>query len=135
MARKKPPAGLKGPGRALWRSILADLDDGWELDARELDLLRRACRCADELAKLEAEIDRAGVVVEGSHGQARTNPAIAEARQLRLVLLRCLSAIELDDPTEAARSSTPAEARARKAANARWSRVAELERRRAASRG
>ncbi len=43
-ATPKPPAGLGKAGRALWRSIQNDLEDGWALDARELHLLARACR-------------------------------------------------------------------------------------------
>lgn len=106
--------------------ILGDLDAGWELDSRELHLLGRACRCADELADLEAAIDRDGVTVVGSRGQTVIHPGITEARQLRLAQARLLSLIELVDPKAAARSATPAQARARRAAEARWSRQREL---------
>lgn len=124
MARKQPPKKLAAAGKALWRSILADLDEGWELDAREHYLLERACRCADELAELEKAVDRDGPTVDGSRGQLTVHPALAEARQLRLVQLRLLAAIELVDPKAAARSATPAQARARRAAEARWEREA-----------
>ena len=123
MSRKRrpaAPAALAKPGKALWRSILGDLDPGWELDARELHLLERACRCADELVLLEAQVDSAGATVTGSRGQVVVNPALAEARQLRLAQLRLLGAIELVDPQAATRAATPAQARARRAAGARW---------------
>jgi P27 family predicted phage terminase small subunit len=122
-ARKPAPDKLGRAGKALWRSILGDLDPGWELDARELHLLRRACRCADELDRLEKVVDKDGPTVAGSRGQVNVHPAIAEARQLRLVQLRLLSALELVDPQTAIRSATPAQARARKAAEARWQRA------------
>ena len=118
----RPPKALGAPGRALWRSILGDLGESWELDAREFELLGRACRCADELAQLEAAVDRDGATVEGSRGQTVAHPALSEARQLRLVQLRLLGAIEMVDPVEAKRSATPAQAQARKAAEARWAR-------------
>jgi P27 family predicted phage terminase small subunit len=116
--RPAAPKGLADAGKSLWRSILGDLDSGWELDARELYLLERACRCADELAALEAAVDRDGTTVTGSRGQTTVHPALSEARQLRLVQLRLLAAIEVADP--AVRTATPAQARARKAAESRW---------------
>jgi P27 family predicted phage terminase small subunit len=120
--RPTPPAELDKAGKALWRSIHTDLDRGWELDARELHLLARACRCADELAALDAAVDAAGPTSTGSRGQPVIHPALAEARQLRLVQLRLLGAIELVDPQAAIRSATPVQAQARKAAQARWRR-------------
>ena len=120
--RPRPPKGLGEAGKGLWRSILGDLGPSWELDARELHLLGRACRCADELEALEAAVDRDGATVEGSKGQTVAHPALSEARQLRLVQLRLLGALELLDPVEAKRSATPAQAQARKAAEARWAR-------------
>jgi phage terminase small subunit len=115
-----PPEGLGKSGQALWRTIVADVAQGWELDARELHLLRRACRCEDELAELEATVDQHGVTVPGSRGQMTTNPTLSEARQLRIVQLRLLGALELSDPRDVKRTSTPAQARARRAAASRW---------------
>jgi hypothetical protein len=121
-ARPQPPVGLGKPGRELWKAILNDLDPGWELDARELHLLREACLAADHLAALEAAVDRDGVTATGARGQVIVHPALSEARQLRLVQLRLLSAIEMADPKADARSATPTQLRARRAAAARWNR-------------
>jgi len=114
------PTGLAKDGKALWKAILDDLGPGWELDAREIHFLTRACRCADELEKLQKAIDEDGVTVEGSRGQPIVHPALSEARQLRLVQMRLLGAIEVTDPKDAIRSATPAQSRARHAANVRW---------------
>ncbi len=116
----RPPRRLSAAGQGLWADVLGDLQEGWELDARELHVLGRACRCADELAELEAAVDRDGVTVKGSRGQSVVNPALSEARQLRLTQLRLLGAIEMVDPQAALRSATPAQAQARKAAGTRW---------------
>ena len=120
-SKPKPPTSLGKAGRALWRSIQNDLEAGWELDARELKLLERACRTEDDLVSLEAIVDRDGATVEGSRNQVTVHPALVEARQLRLVQLRLLSTLELSDPyVKRESSSTPAQSRARHAAEVRW---------------
>src|SRR4051812_27365302 len=105
-----PPATLGRDGKALWRAIVEGIDEGWELDARERELLGRACRCADELVLLEAAVDRDGLTVKGSRGQTVVHPALAECRQLRLVQLRLLGGIEVVDPQTATRSATSGQA-------------------------
>lgn len=87
-------------GQRLWESIVGDLAEGWELDARELHLLERACRCADDLAALEAAIDADGPTTTGSRGQTVVHPALGEARHLRLVQLRLLAALDLHPDLE-----------------------------------
>ena len=69
---------------------------------------------------LDAAVERDGATVKGSRGQLVVNPALSEARQLELVQLRLLSALELVDPK--ASRTTPTEARARRGASARWNR-------------
>jgi hypothetical protein len=118
--RPGPPADLHKDGRELWAAIMGDLSDGWRLDARELRLLARACRCADEAAELEAAIDRDGATVEGSRKQLVVHPGIAEGRQLRLAELRLLREIEMTDPNVSRSRSTPSARRARRAAETRW---------------
>jgi hypothetical protein len=116
----RTPAGLGAAGRRLWRSIHADLDPDWELDARELDLLSRAARCADEIAALEKVVDEQGTTTLGGAGQVVVHPALAEARQLRTLLMRLLGQIELHDPAEKQRAATPRQRAARRAAEVRW---------------
>jgi hypothetical protein len=81
----KPPQGLRDTGKGLWRAIIADLGQGWRLDALELHFLERSCRIEDELHELERVIDTEGLTTAGSRGQTTIRPALAEARQLRLV--------------------------------------------------
>ena len=118
----KPPGELGAAGKALWKALHADLDLAWELDARELHLLARACGCADHLAALEAVVAADGVTATGSRGQAVVHPALSEIRQMKLAQARLLSAIEVVDPVEAVRPATPAQGRARRAATKRWTR-------------
>jgi P27 family predicted phage terminase small subunit len=118
MADLAPPTGLRKAGKRLWKSITADVGHGWRLDARELHLLERACRVEDELRILEEAVDTSGPMVSGSKGQPVVNPALVEARQLRLVQQRLLGGIELCDPAHGTRSAPSAHASA--AAHARW---------------
>ena len=106
-------------GKAVWRRVLADLGDGWELDARELLILESACRQADGNAQLEAAIDADGVTVRGSMGQPRLNAMVTELRQGRLALERLLASLALPGD-EGAGAQTAAQKRASAAASSRW---------------
>jgi phage terminase small subunit len=116
------PDGLGDAGRDLWGSIVSDLPENWELDHRELHLLEEACLVADQVTALDAAVERDGHTVSGSRGQPTAHPALAESRQLRALQLRLLGSLELSDPLEAVSSATPAQAKQRRAAKARWER-------------
>jgi P27 family predicted phage terminase small subunit len=122
-ARRRPdaPDALGDAGRELWEAITADLAPDWELDARELALLGEAARLSDALALLDAAVAADGATVKGSKGQPVVHPAIGEARQHRIALARLLGALGLTPPATGSRGgSTAASARARRAAQARW---------------
>lgn len=116
------PAHLGTDGAALWNRIVGDLVEPWEFDERELALLEEAGRTADELAVLGAALEADGMTVTGSRGQPVLHPAISEIRQLRALLLRLLSTLELSDPLDAVKSATPEQARKRRGAAAKWAR-------------
>jgi hypothetical protein len=100
--------------------IVKALPAGMELDERESALLDLAARQADDLARLEAEIER-GTTVPGSRGQPVLNPALAEARQGRLALGKLLAGLELANAAGKPRSE--ASVRTQRAAKARWKRA------------
>ena len=87
----RAPAGTGPAGRALWRSVLAEYD----LDVRELAILRAAAKQADDVRGLEEALTRDGLTVVGSQGQPRMNPMITELRQSRLALAKLLESIAL----------------------------------------
>jgi len=116
--RPKPPSDLGNAGRRLWSSIIADLAEGMEFDARELAILAAAGRQADSIASLERAIRRDGTMVRGAAGQRRLNAAVTEVRQARVALARLLGELDLSDA--ASGSQTAASRRARKAADTRW---------------
>jgi hypothetical protein len=92
-ARQRTPAGLEAAGRRLWRQLTAE----FVLNPREIDLLERACRQADDVARCEAVVLRDGVEATGSTGQAVVSPYLLEARQGRLAVARLLGQIGLPD--------------------------------------
>lgn len=92
MTRKipRPPDGLKAPGRAFWRSVVADYD----LYENEFATLLEACRTKDTLADLQTILDQEGLMVDTPQGK-RAHPAMVELRQQRAVYLRLLAGLRL----------------------------------------
>ncbi len=99
----KPPPGLGTSGRRLWRSVV----DSYTMAEHELTLLREACRTADAVDLLQAQLDRDGVMSESSQG-VRVHPALAELRQQRITLARLLAALQV--PAEQGDQSRPVRA-------------------------
>lgn len=114
------PEGLGAAGADLWQKIVAELEDGWRFDERELYLLQQAAHNADMIADLEAAVEADGVTATGSRGQPVVNPAITEIRQLDLAQIRLLGALELTDPDGSVpKSATPHQKRTMAAAERR----------------
>lgn len=122
MTEPKPPGDLGQRGRKLWRATVAD----FTLRADELSVLHELCRCTDTLDRIDAELRTAPLIVAGAQNQVRANPLLAEARGARQVLAtlsRLLGLADVPDTDEAGASvPTPRQVRARRAAEARWSR-------------
>lgn len=85
-----PPAGLKAPGRALWRSVLRD----YELDEHEVTVLLEACRTRDSITDLQVVLDQEGVMNTGPQG-VRVHPALPELRQQRITFARLITALRI----------------------------------------
>lgn len=101
-------------GQAFRASVLAD----YELDAADLPLLEAAARLLDEIAELEAALDRDGAIVKGSRGTPIAHPALKELRDHRALFARTVKQLAL--PDEDAEPESWTTKRARDAANARW---------------
>ncbi|MDJ0413817.1 hypothetical protein [Rhodococcus opacus] len=117
--KTRPPANLGAAGKVLWNSITGQVaEDGLILDVRELRLLRDAAHSADDLARLEAELDAADLMVRGSQGQPVVNGLFAEVRACRGQIAALLKQISLDDPAEvgAGRGGRTSSTQARSAA-------------------
>lgn len=82
------PAGLKAPGRKLWRAVAADFD----MTEAEAAQLAEACFCRDRIAELRSQVTLDGIMLTSSQGM-RLHPAIAETRQQQLALARLLATL------------------------------------------
>ncbi len=115
----KAPAGLSAPGRRLWRGIAG----AYDLRPDEQLVLEKACRTADDSARLDAALRDAPLMVTGSTGQQRHNPLLHEARQTRALLAALLKQLALPDEPAAATEGaglSPGSVKAITAARARW---------------
>ncbi len=121
VARKAPP-NLGPSGRRLWDEVMGV----YAPRPDEVLLLEKACRTADEAARLDEAARVAPLLTRGSMGQERVNPLLAEARATRALLATLLKSLALTDVEDDA--GRPAGAspmsltsvRAMKAARARW---------------
>jgi len=106
--RPRAPAGLSEAGRGLWRAIVGR----YELDPAETMTLFQACKCADLIARLDAELAAAdGLTVAGSEGQPRPHPHLAATAAQRRTLEHLLHALALPLPGEqVGRRRTPEQA-------------------------
>jgi hypothetical protein len=128
MAEKKPrpPAGLGVDGRRVWLAVVAE----FELNTRELELLRLGCRQLDDVARLETLLERDGMTTVGAQGQPRLSAAVGELRQSRIAASRLIGELGLPDEADE-RPWTARQLRAQRAVNFRWNRRDELRERRA----
>jgi hypothetical protein len=85
--RQLPPKGTRLHGKQLWSAVL----DRYDLEQQEFALLREIVRSVDELDDLAAEVSRHGAVSP----RGVLNPAVSEARQMRVALAALLSALRL----------------------------------------
>lgn len=114
MGRVMPPQSLEKAGRTLWRAVTG----AYELAPHEAELLRQACRVADNLARIDAALMDSDMVVEGYSGQPRSHPLLAASAEQRRVLDALFRSMALPMPDEAeGRRRSPA---AVAAAQARW---------------
>jgi hypothetical protein len=111
----KPPDGLETAGRQLWDSVTA----AFVLGAGEIAILGQACRTADEITRLEAELRGSSLVVAGYAGQPRPNPLLKIIQDHRLLLRRLVDSLALPDEGEES-GLRPGQRHAQRAAQGRW---------------
>lgn len=66
------PAGLGPSGRALWRRVEGDLEQGLVFDAGEREVLRQACHASDRLAEVRRDIRERELWVDSPKGETPT---------------------------------------------------------------
>lgn len=117
MTTAKAPTSLGKRGKALWASIAPV----YELRPDELCTLEDACREADLIERLHAELATAELTTKGSMGQEVASPYVSEIRQHRTVLTNLLKSLKIPDgPAGAARKRAVVSEQAVSAARKRW---------------
>jgi hypothetical protein len=90
------------------------------LTAAELEMLGQACRTCDELDRLERAVRALPeLTVQGSMGQPKPHPLLAEVRAHRLLLERLTTALALPDEDQEV-GLRPGQKHAQRAARGRW---------------
>jgi hypothetical protein len=114
MTRPRPPQSLDQAGKSLWRAMTG----AYVLAPHEVELLRQACRVADQLARIDAVLMDEDLVVLGHAGQPRSHPLLQVSADQRRVLDALFRSMALPMPgeTEGRRRSPAATA----SAQARW---------------
>ena len=117
------PKGLKAAGKRLWADIAGS--GTYRLRPDELRILEDACREADLVDRLEAELAKPDtpLTVKGSQGQPVANPLVSEIRQHRQTSKALLGSLKLPDDDDA-RAPGDASAAGRALVNNRWRRGA-----------
>lgn len=113
----RKPSGLGDDGSLLWDSIIPKYD----LRPDELRILLDACREADLIGRIQAELEVSSLVSTGSMGQEVASPFVSEIRQHRAILKTLLAQLKLPDtPAQSGHKRASVSDAARKAARARW---------------
>lgn len=106
-------------GRELWD----ELQDSFEFDRHEENLLVEVCRVLDVIDALNESITEHGVMVVGSQGQPVLNSAVGELRAQQASFARMLPLLNLDAASSNAALLSLTSSRAKQAAKARWTNV------------
>ena len=111
-----PPDSLSETGAALWVYLHGE----YEFDEQDRALVLEIARTVDALEALDAVLREEGFTASGSAGQRVIHPAVAEARQQRLVLARLLAALNLPAEDGGVSILRASSVRAQAANQARW---------------
>ena len=87
------PLGLGPSGASLWAAVTSE----FALEEHEAVTLREACRTADRLDELDAEMATQPLTVINSKGDETANPRIVEQRQQALAYTRLMASLRLPD--------------------------------------
>jgi P27 family predicted phage terminase small subunit len=94
MSKPKAPTCLGPSGRAVWRKILAQLEDP---DDGQLLILQGICESRDRVAQAQKEIKaNGGITVLDRFGQPKAHPACAVEYQARAQILTGYRVLGLD---------------------------------------
>lgn len=93
MKQIKMPAGLQAPGKKFWKEVMGE----YKLEmTHDLERLRQACRCLDEIKIAEVVIKKDGLFIEDRFKQKREHPAAKLIRDNKTLFCRIIRELCLD---------------------------------------
>jgi hypothetical protein len=92
----KSPNGLGTSGKIFWKQILTDYDLE---ESHDLERLRMACRCLDEIAADEKVVTAEGRFIDDRFHQKREHPAAKAIRDNKILFCRIIRELCLDITT------------------------------------
>ena len=88
-----PPGHLSARAQAFYRQVVAEFD----LEPHQLKLLGVACDAWDRQEQARAVIDASGLMVEDRYGTPKPHPLLAVERDTRVVFMRALRELALEE--------------------------------------
>lgn len=89
----KTPSDLEKSGRQFWKKVTSEYV---LTEAHDLERLKMACRCLDEIAEAEQEVKINGMFVTNRYGNRVEHPAVKSMRDNRTLFCRIIRELGLD---------------------------------------
>lgn len=85
--------GLGEPGQEFYRKVMAEYD---LVDTHDLERLRLACTCLDEISEAAAVVKLEGRFIKDRFEQTKEHPATKFIRDNQILFLRAIRELGLD---------------------------------------
>ena len=93
MKQIKAPKGLRKAGKQFWQKVLLE----YELsEIHDLERLAMACKCLDDLADIEAQVELDGKFVKNRYGSPVEHPGLKMVRDSRMLFIKIIRELGFD---------------------------------------
>ena len=93
MKKITAPKELKAAGKKYWLQSQSEIP---MTEAHDLERLLMACKCLDDLAEIEARVEKDGMFTVNRYGQTVEHPGIKMVRDTRLLFVKIIRELGLD---------------------------------------
>jgi len=87
------PKNLGKTGRAFWKKVMSEYV---LTEAHDLERLRQACKCLDDIAQAEERVKKDGPFHTDRYGGLKEHPGARVIRENRALFLRFIRELRLD---------------------------------------
>jgi len=93
MKTQSIPKGLKATGKRFWEQVTSE----FELEeSHDLERLKMACKCLDDLAEAEQRVNKDGMFITNRYGNTVEHPGVKIAKDMRLLFIKIIRELALD---------------------------------------